>query len=80
MKRYTLLLTCVALLAATAGCRCGGDLFNWRSSNQGCCGPAVESISPTVTNYEPGITYEGTYDNGSSVMVAPSETLPVPAR
>ncbi|MBI1246357.1 hypothetical protein GC197_00755 [bacterium] len=78
MKRVTLLLTCVAIIAATSGCRCGGDIFNWRSSNSGCCGP-VESISPTVSNYEPSITYEGPYDSGAPVMVQPSESLPTPA-
>ncbi|GAA4438783.1 MULTISPECIES: hypothetical protein [Bremerella] len=79
MKRFTLLLSCVALLAATAGCRCGGDIFNWRSSNDGCCGP-VESISPAVTSYDPPISYEGSYD-GSSVIVSPPENvLPAPAR
>ncbi|MHC2070723.1 hypothetical protein ACYFX5_24900 [Bremerella sp. T1] len=76
MKRFTLMLTCVALIAATSGCRCGGNLFGGQSSNSGCCGP-VESISPTITNYEPAISYEGSYNDGSSVIVSPSvETLP----
>ncbi|PQO29670.1 hypothetical protein DTL21_26885 [Bremerella cremea] len=79
MKRFTLLLTCVAIFAATAGCRCGGSIFNWRSSNDGCCGP-VESISPAVTSYDPAIQYEGSYDVGPSYIApTPAETLP-PAR
>ena len=81
MKRMSLLLTCVALIATTAGCRCGGSIFNWRSSNDACCGP-VESISPAVTtNYGP-FEYEGPYESGSSI-VSPSpavEQLPPMSR
>ena len=79
MKRITLLLTCVALLAATAGCRCGGNFFGGRSSNDGCCGP-VESVGPAVTTYDPAISYEGSYGDGSSVIVSPESILPAPAR
>ncbi|PQO38175.1 hypothetical protein C5Y97_08865 [Blastopirellula marina] len=73
MKRFTLLLTCVAILAATVGCRCGGSVFNWRSSNEGCCGP-VESISPAVTSYDPAISYDDSYVGPS--VVSPVEALP----
>ncbi len=75
MKRSLLLLSCVAILAATAGCRLGNP-FNWRSGNDSCCGP-VQTISPTVTNYPVYDSYEG----DSSVIMSPPETiLPAPAR